>query len=101
MPLLTRCTILKCAGYRTACTNNLPQAISLSLDISPNLIILGHSFSDGEQASFIEELHESQPGIRVLCLKFGLVDPMMLLSECKTILLGQPGCPRVRSLRSN
>ena len=99
--LHTRCAILKCAGYRTVSTDNLAQAILLSLDLSPNLIILGHSFSEGEQTSFIEKLHESQPDTCVLCLKFGLIDPTMLLTECKAILSGQPGCARVRSLRAN
>src|SRR5215472_1386445 len=90
--LRTRCTILKCAGYRTVCTDNLSRAISLSLDFSPNLIILGHSFSDHEQDAFVDELNECQPGTSVLCLKFGLVDPMMLLRECRAILSAHPGC---------
>lgn len=93
--------ILKCAGYRIASTNNLSQAISLTLDISPNLIILGHSFSDNEQETFVDELSECQPGTYVLCLKFGLVDPMTLLKECKSILSAHPGCAPVRALRSN
>jgi DNA-binding NtrC family response regulator len=101
LPLRTRCTILRCAGYQTAFTSNLAQARALSLDLCPDLIILGDSFSDGEQEAFIEEVHESQPGMSVLCLKFNLMDPALLLSACKSILSGQPGCTRVRALRAS
>jgi CheY-like chemotaxis protein len=99
--LRLRSSILRVAGYRTACTGSLVEAISLSRDLSPNLIILGHSFSAGEQSAFVEELHETQPGTCVLCLQFGLVDPMMLLAECKSILSAQPSCTRARSLRAH
>jgi DNA-binding response OmpR family regulator len=101
MPLRTRTAILRCAGYRTSSVHSLPEAKSLSLDLVPDLIILGHSFSDIEQAAFIEELHESHPGLHVLCLKYSLVDPAILLTACKSIFSGQPGCTRVRSLRAS
>ena len=77
------------------------MARSLALDFYPDLIILGPSFSDGEQSAFIEDLHESEPGLSVLCLKFNLVDPTILLTACKSILTGQPGCNKVRSLRAS
>jgi DNA-binding NtrC family response regulator len=99
--LRTGSLIFKYAGYRTACANSLSQARSLSDDLDPNLIILAASFSDLEQQIFVEELNETQPGLAVICLKFGVVDATMLLSECRSILSSQSTCTRVRSLRVN
>jgi DNA-binding NtrC family response regulator len=101
LPLRKRSAILSGAGYKTACANDLAQAICLALDLSPGLIILGHSFRDDEQTAFIDQLHESEPGMRVLCLKFNLTDPLLLLKECESMLSSQPGSMRVRSIRAN
>jgi hypothetical protein len=93
--------MLRCAGYLTTCTGSLSHAIFLSAGFDPDLIIVGHTFSDLEQEAFVEELHESQPGMRVLCLKFGLMDPAILLRECKLILSAQPSCANVRLLQAS
>jgi hypothetical protein len=73
----------------------------MSFERSPDLIILGNTFSDAEQADFIEEVHESQPGMLVMCLKYNLIDPTMLLAACKSIFSRQPGCACVRLLQAS
>jgi hypothetical protein len=100
MQLRSRSVTLKYAGYRTACANNLSRAIALSFDMTPNLIVLGDSFSDDEQAAFVDELHECQPGIWVLCLKSG-VEPASLVEQCRSILTGEPASAKVRLLQAS
>jgi PleD family two-component response regulator len=95
------CAILKCAGYRIAQTHDLAQALSMSFDLSPDLIILSDAFAEYEQFEFVDELHESQPDISVLCLRLNVIDPQILVAECRSILSRQPGCGRVSSLRAS
>ena len=93
--LRIRSATLKRAGFRTVCTNNLSRTVWLSFDIRPNLIVVGDSFTDEEQAAFVDVLHECQPGICVLCLKSGM-EGAHLVDQCRAILSEEPGCTRVR-----
>lgn len=95
LQLRNRSATLRNAGYKTACANNLPNAMALSFYTAPNLIVLGDSFTDAEQAAFVDELHESQPGIWVLCLKSS-VKADSLTEQCRSILSGEPGSAKVR-----
>jgi|SRR5215813_3590147 len=88
---LTRRDILEKAGYRTEFTDDLHRAFSLALDHHPDLVILGHSLSPIQQGEFAEALHESLPGMHLLCLREGITQPTDLLQKCKAILSGHPG----------
>jgi hypothetical protein len=70
----------------------------IALDQRPDLIVLGQTFDIEEQNDFVDRLKESLPGIHVLCLRFGLIQPQRLLKEIETILSGQPGGTRVHLL---
>jgi len=83
--------ILDHAGYRIAGAGSLGLAISLTHSLRVNLVILEEDFSDCEKAAFIEVLHENLPGLSVLCLGHGYIQPEQLLSECRSILSAQPG----------
>lgn len=100
-PLGAHRAILQCAGYRTISAHNLAEAKNLSFERSPDLIILGNTFSDAEEADFIEEVHEYQPDMLVMCVKYNLIDPTMLLSACRSTFSRQPGSSRVRLLKAN
>jgi CheY-like chemotaxis protein len=96
--LSTRRAVLTDCGHSTVCTTDLSQAMMIALDQRPDLIILGHTFKPEEQAGFVETLKESLPGIHVLCLRLGVVEPQRLLKEIQTIFSGQPGGTRVHLL---
>jgi len=81
--------ILDHAGYRIAGAGSLGLAISLTHSLRVNLVILEEGFSDCEKAAFIEVLHESHPGLCVLCLGHGYIQPDLLLVECRSILTAQ------------
>jgi hypothetical protein len=42
--------------------------------------IIGHTFTPEEQDDFIDRVHEENPSVFVLCLRFGLAQPRALLT---------------------
>lgn len=87
------------AGYRVSQARSLGDAVCAAVNSRPNLIVLEQSFSEREQAAFVDCLHESHPGIHVLCLGSGDISTGDLLSECRSILTGQPGGEKVHTLK--
>ena len=87
------------AGYRVSHARSLWDAVCLAADSRPNLIVLEPSFSEREQVAFVDCLHESHPGIHVLCLDSGDISTEDLLSECRSILMRQPGGQKVHTPR--
>jgi hypothetical protein len=89
----TRALILEGVGYRTIKTGSLTSAIQLSSHCQ--MSIIGHTFTPEEQDDFIERVHEGNPSVFVLCLRFGLTQPRALLSAVEDCFATQPGGSRV------
>jgi hypothetical protein len=90
---ITRALILERAGYRTIRTNSLTSAIQLAAYCQ--MSIIGHSFTPAEQDDFIDCIHESNPSVFVLCLRFGLMEPQALLKAVADCFTTQPGGSRI------
>ena len=84
--------MLRSAGYQTT------EVTDLASRMRPEIVILGHSFQPEEQAALIEELHETMPGLLVICMRVGGVTPELLLGACAAASDGHPGSQRVRVL---
>ena len=91
----TRRKVLEAAGFRTYWASSLGLAASMAVRRKMTIVILESSFSLLEQSAFVESLHESYPEIHVLCFGYEVLGPEELLSECRSILSGQPGSARV------
>jgi CheY-like chemotaxis protein len=89
----TRVLILERAGYRTIRTNSLTSAIQLAAHCQ--MSIIGHTFTPAEQNDFIERVHEGNPSVFVLCLRFGLMEPQALLKAVADCFTTQPGGSRI------
>jgi hypothetical protein len=89
----TRALILEGIGYRTIKTCSLTSAIQLSSHCQ--MSIIGHTFTPEEQDGFIDRVHEGNPSVFVLCLRFGLTQPRALLSAVEDGFATQPGGSRV------
>jgi CheY-like chemotaxis protein len=89
----TRALILERAGYRTVRTNSLTSAIQLAAHCQ--MSIIGHTFTPPEQDDFIGCVHESNPSVFVLCLRFGLMEPQALLKAVADCFTTQPGGSRI------
>ena len=85
--------VLEGAGYRTMKTGSLISAVQLSSHCQ--MSIIGHTFSPEEQDEFVERVHEGNPSVFVLCLRFGLTQPRALLSAVANCFAAQPGGSRV------
>jgi hypothetical protein len=57
--------------------------------------IIGRTFSPEEQDDFIDRVHEGNPSVFVLCLRFGLTQPRALLTAVMNCFATQPGGSRV------
>jgi hypothetical protein len=89
----SRALILEAVGYRTIKTRNLISAVQLASHCQ--MSIIGHTFSPDEQDDFIEQVHEGNPSVFVLCLRFGLTQPRALLTAVNNCFDAQPGGSRV------
>jgi hypothetical protein len=89
----SRALVLEGAGYRTIKTGSLTSAVQLSAHCQ--MSIIGHTFSPEEQHDFIDQVHEGNPNVFVLCLRFGLTHPRALLSAVGDCFAAQPGGSRV------
>jgi hypothetical protein len=93
----TRSLVLRSAGYQT--TEVTPASVLMTAGrIRPEIVILGHSIQPEEQAALIEQLHETLPGLLVICMRVGVVAPERLLRACAAARDGHPGSQRVRVL---
>lgn len=73
----TRALVLRQGGYHTMSTNNMTSALQLARRCQ--ISIIGHTFTSNEQDEFIDRVHESNPGIFLICLRFSLTQPQELL----------------------
>jgi len=89
----SRALILEAVGYRTIKTGSLISAVQLSSHCQ--MSIVGHTFSVDEQDDFIDQVHEGNPSVFVLCLRFGLTIPRALLTAVNNCFAAQPGGSRV------
>lgn len=89
----SRALVLEGVGYRTIKTGSLTSAVQLSSHCQ--MSIIGHTFNPKEQDDFIERVHESNPSVFVLCLRFGLTQPRALLTAVDNCFATQPGGSRV------
>jgi hypothetical protein len=89
----SRALILEAVGYRTIKTGSLISAVQLSSHCQ--MSIIGHTFSPDEQDDFIDQVHEGNPSVFVLCLRFGLTNPRALLTAVNNCFAAQPGGSRV------
>ena len=56
---------------------------------------IGHTFSPAEQDQFIDLVHEENPSVFVLCLRYGFAQPSMLLRHVDDCFAAQPGGSRL------
>ena len=89
----SRSLVLEAAGFRTIKTGSLTSAVQLSSHCQ--MSIIGHTFSPEEQDNFIERVHEGNPSVFVLCLRFGLTQPRALLTAVANCFAAQPGGSKV------
>lgn len=89
----SRALILESAGYRTIKTGSMTSAIQLAAHCQ--MSIVGHSFNPAEQDEFIERVHEGNPSVFILCLRFGLTQPKALLKAVSDCFKTQPGGSRI------
>lgn len=68
---------------------------ALQLAAHCQMSIIGHTFNPHEQDDFIERVHESNPGVFILCLRFALTQPQELLKAVSACFAAQPGGSRV------
>jgi hypothetical protein len=89
----TRASVLEQAGYRTMRTASLASAVQLASHCQ--MSIIGHTFSADEQDHFIDSVHEANPGVFVLCLRYRLAQPSTLLRHVEDCFAAQPGGSRL------
>ena len=89
----SRALVLERAGYRTIKTGSLTSAVQLSSHCQ--MSIIGHTFTPDEQDDFIDRVHEGNPSVFVLCLRFGLAQPQALLTAVANCFAAQPSGSRV------
>jgi hypothetical protein len=89
----SRALVLEAAGYRPIKTSNLTSAVQLSSHCQ--MSVIGHTFNPNEQDEFIDRVHEGNPSVFVLCLRFGLTQPRVLLTAITNCFAAQPGGSRV------
>jgi hypothetical protein len=89
----SRSLVLEGVGYRTIKTGSLTSAVQLSSHCQ--MSIIGHTFSPDEQDDFIDRVHEGNPSVFVLCLRFRLAHPRLLLAAVANCFAAQPGGSRV------
>lgn len=89
----SRAMILEAAGYRTIRTASLTSAVYLSAHCQ--MSIIGHSFTATEQNDFAERVHQGNPSVFVLCLRFGLTHPRALLKAVSDCFGARPGGSRI------
>jgi hypothetical protein len=89
----TRASVLEQAGYRTMRTASLTSAVPLASHCQ--MSIIGHTFSPDEQDQFIDLVHEANPSVFVLCLRYGLAQPSTLLRHVEDCFGAQPGGSRI------
>lgn len=94
-----RTLVLERAGYRTMRTSNLTSAVQLAAHCQ--MSIIGHTFNIAEQNSFIERVHEANPSVFILCLRFELQDSRALLKAIADCFTTQPGGSRICVLEPN
>jgi DNA-binding response OmpR family regulator len=94
----TRALVLQSAGYQTTEVTELAKVLAMAGRLRPEIIVLGHSIQPEEQASLVEQLHETMPGLLVICMRVGIVHPARLLGACAAARDGHPGSQRVRVL---
>jgi hypothetical protein len=89
----TRASVLERAGYRTMRTASLVSAIALAPHCQ--MSIIGHTFTTTEQNDFIECVHDANPSVFVLCLRYGLAKPSVLRKHVENCFGAQPGGSRI------
>ncbi|HTF64511.1 MAG TPA: hypothetical protein VK638_17650 [Edaphobacter sp.] len=89
----SRALVLEGVGYQTIKTGSLISAVQLSSHCQ--MSIIGHTFSPEEQDEFIDRVHEGNPSVFILCLRFGLSQPQALLTAVANCFDTQPGGSRV------
>src|ERR1700742_915115 len=93
----SRALILEAVGYRTIKTGSLISAVQLSSHCQ--MSIVGHTFSVDEQDDFIDQVHEGNPSVFVLCLRFGLTNSRALLTAVNNCSRLSPVAPGSASRR--
>jgi hypothetical protein len=66
-----------------------------------DFVVIGDTFTATEQDDFIEQVHETNPGLCVICLRNGMVEPETLLDVCLTCLCSQPGAEQTRIIETD
>ncbi len=89
----SRSLVLEAVGYRTIKTGSLTSAVQLSSHCQ--MSVIGHTFSPEEQDYFIDRVHEGNPSVFVLCVRFGSIQPRALLTAVANCFAAQPGGARV------
>jgi hypothetical protein len=85
--------ILEGAGYRTIRTGSMTSAIQLAEHCQ--MSIIGHTFTPHEQDEFINRVHEANPSVFVLCLRYAVSGPDELLKAVRDCFAAQPGGARI------
>jgi hypothetical protein len=89
----TRAFLLEASGYRTMKTGSSTAVAQLGVHC--HMLIIGHSFTPEEQDDLIDCIHESNPGVFIVCLRCGFTEPNTLLKAVSRCFAAQPGGPRV------
>jgi hypothetical protein len=94
-----RTSVLKQAGYRTMRTGSLTSAVQLAAYCQ--MVVIGNTFSFREQNQFISTLHDAYPSVLMLCLRFSLSHPNMLLAHVADCFGIKRGESRIRVIEES
>ncbi|MFL6426905.1 MAG: hypothetical protein ACJ71S_01580 [Acidobacteriaceae bacterium] len=89
----SRALILERAGYRTMRTGSMTSAVQLAEHCQ--MSIIGHTFTPREQDEFIDHVHEANPSVFVLCLRYALSEPEELLRAVRDCFAAPPGGSKI------
>jgi CheY-like chemotaxis protein len=95
----TGAPVLRQGGYHTMSTTNMTSALQLAEQCQ--MSIIDHTFTPNEQDEFIDRVHEYNPCLFLVCLRFSLTQPQELLKVVSDCFAGQPGGSRVCVIEQN
>jgi hypothetical protein len=94
-----RALALRRGGYHTISSGNITSALQLATHCQMSIIC--ETFRWEEQNSFIDRVHESNPGVFLLCIRVAMTQPHELLKTVNGCFNAQPGGSRICVIESN
>jgi hypothetical protein len=94
-----RAAVLNRAGYRIMRTGSLTSAVQLAAYCQ--MVVIGNTFSSGEQNQFMKTIHDAYPSVLILCLRFSLSHPNTLLTHVAHCFGIRRGESRIRVIEES